>query len=131
MDRTEVRIASVMFVPQTPGGTLAKLLRQEMDKLAPTLGWKFKIEEKAGISVKDKVTKSNPWALDMCEDECCDPCQMSEKKVNCRKRNLVYETSCKRYSSHETGGGFVYIGETARNSRERLGDHMDDLEKKE
>ena len=43
MSSKQVRIAAVLFVPQTPNGELAKLLRNKMDEMAPGLGWKFKV----------------------------------------------------------------------------------------
>ena len=75
------------------------------------------------------MTRSNPWALEMCEDNQCAPCNMAGKKNNCRKRNLVYEMRCKSSSSSQTGPGFVYVGETARSSKERVAEHIDDLNK--
>ena len=65
-----------------------------MEKLAPTLTWKYKIVEKLGVSIRAKVTKSNPWSLEMCENEGCKPCTLAGKPVECRKRNIVYETKC-------------------------------------
>ena len=93
MGGRQVRIASVLFVPQTKNGELAKLLRMKMDEMALSLGWKYKIVEKSGVSIKDKVCKSNPWSLEMCDG--CLPCSMAGKPIECRKRNLVYETWCK------------------------------------
>ena len=93
-----------------------------MDEMAKSLGWKYKIVEKAGVSMKDKVSKSNSWSLEMCEG--CLPCSMAGKPIECRKRNLVYETRCKQCEKVEMG--FVYVGETARSSRERVGEHLDD-----
>ena len=116
MGKKKVRICSVLFVPQTPHGELARLLRDKMDKLAVNLGWKYKIVEKAGVSIKHKVSKSNPWALDMCEG--CLPCKMAGKKLECRKRNLVYETACKSCENDPNKKNFVYVGETARSSWE-------------
>ena len=83
-------MASVLFVPQTTNGDLAKALRKEMHSLAPTLGWKFRVVEKAGVSVKDKLTKSNPWSKEMCRDANCEPCLLSEKPLECRKRNIQH-----------------------------------------
>ena len=65
MDKVEVRIASVLFVPQTPQSGIDKSLRVKMDEMAPSLGWKYRIVEKSGLSIKDKVTKSNLWSLEM------------------------------------------------------------------
>ena len=55
------------------------------------------------------------------------PCLMADKPINCRKRNLVYETSCLGWKNNEGRVTFTYVGETARSSRERLDEHTGDL----
>ena len=69
VNKIQVRVAAVLFVPQTPQGELARLLRDKMESMAPLFGWKYKIMEKAGASIKSRVTRSNPWALEMCWDK--------------------------------------------------------------
>ena len=97
--------------------------------MADGLGGKFKIVENAGIAVKSKVSKSKPWALELCSG--CDPCTSAGKPIECRKRNIVYETRCKACEGEKEKKGFVYVGEiTARSSRERFGDHISDLGRK-
>ena len=61
MNGVQVRIGAVIFVPQTPGGELAKLLRDKIDSMAPSLGWKYRVVEKAGATIKSRVCRSNPW----------------------------------------------------------------------
>ena len=39
MNDVKVRIGAVLFVPKTQGGQLAKLIRKEVDTMAPSFGW--------------------------------------------------------------------------------------------
>ena len=126
MSKVDERVAAVLFVPQTPQGELARCVREQVDTMAPSFGWKYRVVEKAGATLKSKLVKSNPWALDMCRQVDCNPCCMSSKKIECKKRNLVYETECVKCRDDSQSSGFIYVGETASSSRERLGDHLDD-----
>ena len=45
---------ALVFIPCTLNGELAKRLREKVDEMAPGLGWKFKVVEKAGVSIKAK-----------------------------------------------------------------------------
>ena len=126
VNKIKVSIAAVLFVPQTPKGKLAKLLRAQIESVAPQLGWKFKVVEKAGISIKAKIVKSNPWAVDMCGEENCNPCRMAGKPIECRKRNLVCETRYINCEVNSNSKKFVYVGESARSSKERVSEHIGD-----
>ena len=69
----------------------------------------------------------------------CPPCDSSEKRQNCRSRNLVYESKCKvcnptsqEESGHQSAGNKprmgIYIGETSRSLHERALEHIKDAE---
>lgn len=61
------KVKAVMFVPQTKGSRLAKMLREkeyEMEKLS---GFRMKIVERAGEKLEDILCQSNPWAGIDCE----------------------------------------------------------------
>ena len=58
----------------------------------------------------------------------CEPFKMNGKPMECRKRNTVYETKCKGCEQGDRKR-FVYVGESARSSRERVGEHLSDKEK--
>ena len=94
---------------------MKSLLRDKIDSMAPSLGWKYRVVEKAGASIKSRVCRYNPWADIMCTDLNCLPCTMSEKQVDCKRRDLVYEVEC---ITCKESPGFIYVGETVRSSRE-------------
>ena len=71
-----------IFVPPTPDGELAKMLRQIAENEAEA-GINFRIVETGGCSVKSKVQKSNPTATTGCTDVDCLPCKTGDGG-NCR-----------------------------------------------
>ena len=115
---------TVIFVPRTPHGELARLLRDveaEMQKFTKT---RVKIVEETGDMVKSLVTRSNPWAGEKCSRGDCPVCSYGEKQGDCRKRNLVYKTQC--LVCKEQGREALYVGETARTAYERGREHHQD-----
>ena len=117
-------VTSVLFVEQTSGGELAKRLRLAENKLAEITGWKVKVVEKSGTSIKQMLHKSNPWASVRCEREDCFPCKTGDDKADCHKRNILYESFC--VICNEKGIEKVYVGESSRSSYERGGEHEND-----
>ena len=126
----ESDIEAVMFVPHTPGGLLAKLLQEEDDRFRKGTGMKrIKMVERGGRTVKDIVSKTNPWAGDGCERDDCLPC-MGERGSggNCQQENIVYRIHCQ-----ECELGHIkaeYTGESSRTMYLRGKEHLDGLVKK-
>ena len=144
-------IRAVMFVPFTKNSELAKLLRENEEKLEKMTRTKLKIVERTGIKMVDLVTRSNPWQGQDCSRENCTLCMTKMKtgkltSQECTKRNLVYETHC--LNCEETEGQkienmeieeqekmdmkrklklYKYIGETSRSSYERGWEHYNDM----
>ena len=52
-ENSEIQYKSVLFVTPTPGGKLAKALRQREEELNKNSLERIKIEEKGGLKVKD------------------------------------------------------------------------------
>ena len=62
-------------------------------------GYRVKIVEEAGEKIMDILHTSNPWKGSECGREKCWLCATKEmtgknKKQDCMKRSLVYETWC-------------------------------------
>ena len=62
---------AVMFCPYTPGGELAKRLRDVELDMEKSSGYKIKIVEEAGEKVLDILHSSNPWKGEDCGRERC------------------------------------------------------------
>ena len=138
---------AVITVPHTHGGLLAKLMRQKEDDLFKLTGYRLKITEKVGPSIKSQLVRSDPWAGRDCDREDCLLCISKSKSgknmtQNCKKRNAVYETwceSCKvkddaENEVREANGDklretriYKYIGETNRSTYERGSEHLNDM----
>ena len=95
----QAKIISVMFVPCTHGGELARRLREAETELGNQTGFKIKIVERSGTRIVDILHKANPWQGADCQRPRCLICstkQKTEKDLgqDCSLRNIVYETWC-------------------------------------
>ena len=90
----EVRIASPLFVPATKDGVLASRLKLEEEKLGNLVGWKYKIVERSGRTIRDMLVQADVFKSETCGREGCGACECASKPLNCRKRGIMYETSC-------------------------------------
>ena len=151
LKRTSVK--SVMFVPFTKNGELARQLRENEESLFNLTGTRIKIVERAGVKLQDLLTTSNPWKGADCGRQNCILCltkQITNKNLTqeCTRRSLVYETKCLTCEQEETRKieetlqdkteikeavknikKHVYIGETNRSVYERAWEHCNDLAK--
>ena len=88
-----------MFVPYTPGGELAKKLRENEEQVSKITKNRVKIVERTGVKLQDVLTKANPWKGQDCERKNCLLCHTKSKtgkneNQDCHKRSLVYEIKC-------------------------------------
>ena len=113
---------TVVFVPRTRGGELAKRLKMKEEELGKITSQKVRIVERNGERLEHLLTKTDPFGDPKCSKESCLLCKTSKKeKGTCKKKNLVYKISCK--ICQEQGREGVYWGETSRTGQERGGEH--------
>ena len=117
-------VSTVLFVPQTPHGELAQMLKSVETELFKICGTKVKIVERAGIGLKTVLVNANPWAKQDCGRSKCLTCADEKTTGMCKKRSITYETKCK--SCQAQGKDKIYIGESARSSYERGTEHTND-----
>ena len=88
-------IRSVMFIDNTGGGELARRLQEAESDLGNATGYRVRIVESAGSPLGMLLPSTNPWGPANCERQDCVPCaQGDETRLDCRKRNLLYENRC-------------------------------------
>ena len=119
---------------QTNKGELGKRLRELMMRLAPILGFRVKIVERAGSSLKSHFPQASLWDGAPCGRVKCVTCtQGAEVLPPCTRKSLVYENVC---SICNEGAGAkeelrnvdplipsIYVGETSRTIHERAKEH--------
>ena len=121
----EPRVKSILFVEQSPGGELARLMRQTLSNMEPTLGFKIKVVERCGQSLGSKFPISNLWGGAKCGRQGCTTCEQDvEELPDCTKKNLVYENICVSCNPGAVKKGeleegrvdvpTIYVGETSR-----------------
>ena len=127
----------VMFVDQTPNGLLAKRLQEAEDRIARVTGYRIRIVELSGSHLSHLFPNTNPWAGMDCGRKDCVTCgQGGEEMIDCKKRNILYESECtvcnpgreelKEKERDLTKKIGVYVGESARSIFERAREHGGD-----
>ena len=84
-----------LFVPCTPGGELAKrMTRMEaLNNQGRTI--RFRVVERRGVTLEEKLRRSNPWAGERCGRPNCFPCQTDEGG-NCWREGITSVRSVER-----------------------------------
>ena len=122
---SEIRVAAPIFVQATKNGMLASRIREEVQKLGKIVGWRFKVVERSGTMLKDILTRADIFSGEVCGRDDCGACSRSSKRRSCRRRGILYETSCDECMV-EGKSMATYVGESARSSYERMNEHLDD-----
>ena len=113
------RYDSVVFVQPT----VDSVLKRKVQQIARRNRVRIKVVEKAGVTVKQMLQKSNPFAKRKCERVDCGVCKMG-RPGECRTRGCGYELVCKE-------DGRKYIGQTGRSMYERFNEELRDWGMKE
>ena len=96
-DQEEQEYKTVMFVEYTRNGELASRLRELTSRLASTLGFKVKIVERAGASIKSQFPTNNLWEGQKCGREDCTTCEQgAEMLPDCTRSSVLYENVCEQ-----------------------------------
>jgi hypothetical protein len=132
----EPETIAVIFVEHTKNGELAKRLQKAEDEMAKTTGFRIRVTEMAGSQLRRILPNTNPWHGRDCGRERCVPCgQGTENLEDCRRRNILYESSCVQCNPPDTlykkGAKLnncegVYVGESGRSLSEQAGEHHHD-----
>ena len=110
---------TVIFVPATPG---SQLKRRYMEEIKGA-GFKIKVVEQSGVTLKRMLQRSNPFEVKDCNNTNCLVCS-SGGKGPCRGTGVTYELEC-QLCHHK------YIGETSRSAYTRGKEHLRALQQKE
>ena len=112
-----------LFVPHTPGEELLKRIREKEAENNQGRRVRFKIVGRGGVTLEQKLRRSNPWAGGRCGRERCFPCQ-GEKGGDCWKESVCYDLWCDECGVKVC----AYKGESGRNGFTRGGEHLDLLD---
>ena len=108
-----------MFVPCTPGGELAKRMTRMEAMNNQGRSIRFRMVEKRGPTLEQKLRRSNPWAGEQCGRPNCFPCR-AEGGGDCWKESVTYSLICGECDR----GVAKYFGETGRNGFTRGEEHL-------
>ena len=118
--------SSFVFVPSTPGSTLAKLLQYQEAQNNQGRTHRFRIVEKTGVSVRDYLARNYPWEVTKCHQDDCFQCSTCpDPRVSCRKPGIGYTIRCLK--CNQSGVKSVYEGESSKNAYARGKRHLQEL----
>ena len=124
-----MRTAALLFFPTTFSESLAARVKLEEEKLAEIVCWRFNIIERGGRQLKELLVKSNIFSKEKCGRSECGSCSQGKKLQDCRRRGILYLTSCTECLGADGKQRAKYVGESARSGMERYGEHLEDAKK--
>ena len=125
---------TVIFVPPTPGGKLAKMLREKEKQLGENSKIRIKILESGGLKVKNILCRNDPFPTKTCETQICPLCHdtpyskvgdLKPFRTHCLTPGVGYRVECG--NCKRVGIKASYEGETGRPVKVRLAEHITDL----
>ena len=123
---------SVLFVDNSAGGVLARMFQEAEQEAGATTGYRIRMTESAGTHLSRLLPSTNPWGPQACGRADCVTChQGDERRIDCKKRNILYESECTVCMENdkdgvEKDGKGVYVGESSRSIYERAKEHTAD-----
>ena len=129
-NRGSTKYSSVVFIPATPGGVLAKQMREREEMIGKHSKFRIKIVEKGGKKLKDLLIKKDPFPSLPCSESFCPFCHETSHTVKPKKPgNIACDTQNVGYRWTCTSCKKTYEGETGRSARIRAKEHLTDLSK--
>ena len=91
----DLKVRSVIFVENTEGSELAKRIKVTLSRIHHILGFKIKVVEQTGSTLKSKFSLTNLWE-GTCSRPDCTTCTQGGDHAPppCTKRSLLYENIC-------------------------------------
>eukprot|EP00092_Neocalanus_flemingeri_P053727 GFUD01063220.1.p1 GENE.GFUD01063220.1~~GFUD01063220.1.p1 ORF type:complete len:280 (-),score=59.98 GFUD01063220.1:2317-3156(-) len=123
--RGQIDYKTVLFVPPTPGGELAKEMQKREAELNKYKGDRINIVEEGGIKFENLITTKNPFKTLKCNEKLCPICKDTALKIPCNTNNCGYRWVC--INCKDKNVEKIYEGETSRSLRVRANEHMKDL----
>ena len=110
------------------------MMEAEKD-LGEATGYRVRMAESAGDALGVLLPSTNPWGPSDCGRQDCVPCgQDDARRLDCRRRNILYENVCqvcnqkdgKDGNDDQKDGKGIYVGESSRSLHERAKEHVAD-----
>ena len=112
-----------LFIPHTPGEELVKRIRAKEAENNQGRRTRFKIVGRRGVTLEEKLKRSNPWAGERCGREECFQCK-AEGGGDCWRESVCYDLWCDECGVEVC----AYKGESGRNGFTRGLEHQDLLQ---
>ena len=132
---------TVLFCEYSKGADLQGKLKGVADRLVPLVDFRMRVTERGGTKLGSLLSNKNLWSGTECGRQECAPCrQTGDKKEDCVRRNILYESECTKCCDGDSVTGVslerldkeasLYVGESARSLFERSSEHWQAAEQK-
>ena len=122
---------SILFVPPTPKGVLAKMLKKREIELNKNSEMNIRVVERGGTKMKNILVQKNPFPPQKCQINFCPFCNKDknieisqENRFHCSSHNVGYVIECQSCKR-------VYHGETSRKASVRAIEHCKQVQKED
>ena len=129
------KYTSVLFVPPTPRGVLAKMMQSREAAINSGSSVRIKVVKSGGPKLKSILVDPNPYPNKDCRMLLCPFCKSTSvsqpkdaKKIPCNTPGAGYQIDCK--GCQENGLQTAYIGETGRPAVNRGIEHIKAIQSK-
>ena len=121
----KMKYNATLRVENTPGGKLARMIREKMMKDEQVRKMKIMVIEKNGPQLAKMVNFVDPYKPDFCSREKCFPCATANKPTRgtCWTQGALYQIQCLACEAKGVRG--VYWGESGHSSHFRGRQHWD------
>ena len=126
----EIEYKSVLFVPPTPGGVLAKQMKAREGEINRNNKERIKIVEKSGQKLENILSKKDPFKKEKCAVKSCPICENQNRKMDilCNTNNIGYRWQCDTCKARDKTK--IYEGESSRSARLRGLEHLSSYKNK-
>ena len=91
----KIQPSTFLFCEYSSGGSFQSRLREVVERLAPMVGFNIRVTERAGTTLGSMLSNKNVGSkLECGRVECRVCCQADDKRQDCVRRNILYESEC-------------------------------------
>ena len=91
----QLKTRAPLFLEQTPNGELARGTKELLQRLEPILGYRIRVVEHTGTSLKSLLNQTSIGKGIMCGRELCITCNQGGEDIPaCTRSSVVYENIC-------------------------------------
>ena len=120
-------VTTTFFTPPSNESKLLDMILEAEEDLTKDSPWRVKVVEQSGTPLMMSLMNKTPIREGCVKGEQCLVCENTG--IKCAPKGVIYRATCLSCkNSHGPAGMYCYIGETSRPFRERVAEHLTNVE---